>query len=414
MVTIVSLRRKEIRLIATTLICAFIQRVETISLFSNRCRLLFTKRCGFLQLGSLIRYGEQGAEECIEKCSYTFLFEDRGYTCGSCTVEALPAPTVAPLPSSFGIYLDLDIPVVDRALFRRARDTWTNIIRSELVDIELSELSDTTPLDGNCVYPEVIDDTYICCQYIDIDGAGKVVGRTTILAIRDEIDDGFNNGLPISARIRLDNADIDTLISGGNFQDVIEHEIAHALGFGILWGTKGLITQSATGGSCEYTGPNAIAEYSDISGCDYIPTTCGHWDEDCFGREIMTDTIDITTVVSRVTVASMEDLGYEVDYSYADQFSQVDISVYCLLQCPKRNLMDSKWGNNVRHPIDISNGITRRRRRLSDKGYANAVQHGQAVLEQESSLSAKQPKNSTIYILYMEENELYSIPVQLD
>jgi hypothetical protein len=404
MVRVVSWNRKEIRCIVIAWICTLVQRVEAISVFSSRCRLRFTERCGLLQLGFKLRYGEQGAVDCIEKCSYIFILEESGYICGSCTAETGLEPTIAPLPSPFDIYLDLDVPVADRALFRRARDTWTNIIRSELSDITATELVGTTALDGNCAYPSVIDDIYICCQYIDIDGVGKVVGRTTILATRDEINDNINNGLPIAARIRLDSTDLDYLNSGGYFQDVIEHEMGHALGFGILWSSKALIEQSATDRSCNYKGPKANAEYLELSGgCTHIPNTCGHWDEECFGRELMTDSIDLTTALSRITVASMEDLGYEVDYSYADQFSRVELSFYCLQQCSKRNLRISADSNNVHHPT--------RQRRLSDIGYADAVRHGRAVLEEEVSQSAHQPKNSTIFILYMEENQLYSVPV---
>ena len=209
------------------------------------------------------------------------------------------------------------------------------------------------------------------------------------------------------------------MISGGLFQDLVEHELAHALGFGVLWAAKGLI-KVATDGTCTYTGPKAIAEFKSVSGgCIEIPNSCGHWNEECFGRELMTDFIDFTNALSRITIASMEDLGYDVDYSYADTFGQIEISLTCLINCQKRNLMESNLNLTHYSENDLDDTKTqlqlrqqRRRRKLSDEGYATAVQHGREVLLQETSQSTNPPKSRTIYILYMEENEVYSVPVQ--
>ena len=425
-------RRREIRYVALSWLCSWIQGVEPLffnrNILSDRCRLLFSDRCGFLQLGSLIRYGEAGTDNCTETCSYFLISADRGYSCGSCTINPTASPVQGLEPSTFDMYLDLDVPVEDRALIRRASDKWSNIIRSELPDVNALELLGTTALDGNCEYPSIIDDMYICFQYIDIDGPGGVVGRTTILATRTVDDDDDGDGLPISARIRFDNDDVDSLISQGLFQDVVEHEIVHSLGFGILWGSKGLL-ETATDGTCAYTGPKATAEFRTLSGgCTEIPNSCGHWDEACLERELMTSTLDFTNALSRVTIASMEDLGYDVDYSYADTFGQIEISFSCLISCPNRNLVEINRNNNSTANIIVNNNNVahhtktqqkirhqqqqRRRRKISDEGYAAAVQHGRDVLEQEQSQSSKQPKNHTVYILYMEENELYSIPVQ--
>lgn len=423
-------QRREIRYyIAFLWMCAWVRGVEPFffrNFFSRRfcSRLLSPDRCGLFRLGVLIRYGEAGTDDCVEECAYLLSTEEPDYECGSCTINPTAPPTQEPEPSTFDIYLDLDVPLEHRQQIRRVRDKWTNIIRSELSDVvTATELNGTTALEGNCVYPSFIDDVYLCIQYIDVDGAGGVVARTTILATRT------SDGFPISARIRVDTGDVEGLINRGLFQDVIEHEIIHSLGFGILWGSKGLI--NATNGSqgCKYTGSKASAEFTAVSGCRDLPNSCGHWDENCFGRELMTGALDLTNVVSRITIASMEDLGYDVDYSYADTFGFLDINATCTFTCPRRNLVEVNPNNNtgantfsvVTHSMDNNTSVTkaqqqlrrhRRRRKLSDAGRANAVQHGRDVLEQESSQSSKQPKNRTIYILYMEENEFYSIPVQ--
>eukprot|EP00122_Pirum_gemmata_P007223 Pgem_evm1s6624 len=45
---------------------------------------------------------------------------------------------------------------------------------------------------------------------------------------------------------------------------------------------------------------------------------CGHWDEQILGNEVMTPIIDDNQVISNITIASLEDLGYIVDYSQAE------------------------------------------------------------------------------------------------
>jgi Leishmanolysin len=408
-----SIRRNKIRLVTITYLCIWIQGIVVeASLLGNflkgRCRLQLSEPCGFLLLGSVIRYGEQGADDCAEKCAYFLIMADRGYACGSCEIPPTQPPVIE-TPSPFNIYSDLlDIPIEDRAYFRKASETWTNIIRSELSNVTSRTLNGTTPLDGKCVYPTIIDDLYICFQYADIDGVGKIVARTTVLAYRN------TDGLPISARIRVDNADLSSLKTEGIFQDAIEHEIAHALGFGILWNNKGLVRR-VTNTTCTYTGKIATAEFTTLTGCTQIPNTCGHWDEYCMGREIMTSVVDVTNVISRVTIASMEDLGYEVNYGDAEPYSDVEINILCLIGCKTRRLSGVNDTSKVNDPLNITSisASRQRRRPLSDEGYAHVVQHGLDVLAQETNTSTNEPKNHTMYILYKEENELYSVPVHL-
>jgi len=93
--------------------------------------------------------------------------------------------------------------------------------------------------------------------------------------------------------------------------------------------------------SCDYN-PNGLAseEYQRISGCSgaSIPverdggsgTACGHWDEECFMGEIMTGHLSGNMAMSTMTLASLEDMGYMVDYSRADPYSASDMDSMCL------------------------------------------------------------------------------------
>lgn len=83
--------------------------------------------------------------------------------------------------------------------------------------------------------------------------------------------------------------------------------------------------------SGEYSGAHANAQYQAISGCPAgtsVPlendgragTRCYHWDEVCMGHEIMTGVLTAGNVqpLSAITIGSLEDLRYTVDYSEAE------------------------------------------------------------------------------------------------
>ena len=81
-----------------------------------------------------------------------------------------------------------------------------------------------------------------------------------------------------------------------------------------------------------------------MSGCrDSIPleastdnpdSDCLHWSERCFGNELMTPLTNGDMKLSRLTVATLEDLGYLVNYDGADSFSAADLDASC--RCNRR------------------------------------------------------------------------------
>ena len=58
--------------------------------------------------------------------------------------------------------------------------------------------------------------------------------------------------------------------------------------------------------------------------------SCTHWEAVCFDNEIMTPLIDAgANPLSRVTVATLEDLGYTVDYKAADSYTSFNQTCKC-------------------------------------------------------------------------------------
>ncbi len=75
-------------------------------------------------------------------------------------------------------------------------------------------------------------------------------------------------------------------------------------------------------------------------------TAGGHWDEETFRNELMTGFVNgSNNPMSRVTIACLEDMGYQVNYAAADGYSLPSgFSIRsldarrarpCRVQCPK-------------------------------------------------------------------------------
>jgi hypothetical protein len=59
---------------------------------------------------------------------------------------------------------------------------------------------------------------------------------------------------------------------------------------------------------------------------------CSHRDEPCLRHEIMTPAISLNNnyIISSVTIGALEDLGYKVDYSKADNYTNAHINRTCM------------------------------------------------------------------------------------
>jgi hypothetical protein len=131
--------------------------------------------------------------------------------------------------------------------------------------------------------------------------------------------------------MQIDTADLATLETSGQLLSVLIHEMAHAIGFGTIWKEKGLLS-GAGGADPRFTGPGATAEYRALFGVadTSVPVEAeagegsrdSHWRESVFVNELMTPDLnpDMANPLSRITVASMADLGYTVNLNAADPY----------------------------------------------------------------------------------------------
>lgn len=95
-------------------------------------------------------------------------------------------------------------------------------------------------------------------------------------------------------------------------------------------------------------------------------TRGGHWDEACLQNELMTGFLGGSgsgSPISRLTVATLQDIGYEVNFDAADAYDGSDTTCCTSTDSPVT-------------------GLRRSKSILSDAGMATAVAYGQQMLEE--------------------------------
>jgi hypothetical protein len=192
--------------------------------------------------------------------------------------------------------------------FTKAADRWAKVIVGDLPEVVV---------DG-----DVIDDVLILAEGAPIDGEGKILGQAGPTHVRV-------GGPPCKGIMSFDTADLDKMERDGILVDVITHEMGHVLGYGTRW--DGLVQDVGTDDP-RFTGRVAMVEYGHLTGGD--PQTVpveneggegsrdSHWRDDLFGNELMSSRIaGQGNPISRLTVASLIDLGYQVDLDAADPYA---------------------------------------------------------------------------------------------
>ena len=183
--------------------------------------------------------------------------------------------------------------------------------------------------------------------------------------------------------------------------------------------------------NCPYRGPRANDEFRKISGCSVVPTEqdggpgtrCGHWDEECLGNELMTGFAERgNSPLSRITIAGLEDIGYEVDYRNAESFTRNDLNPNCVCNRRRRTLMDMIHGET--HQLGLRLPDTHRRE-LSGELLEVAITYGKALLAKRknsfaSILGNLIDKNNSgsfvptdvVSVFVMEDGKFYDVVVR--
>lgn len=245
------------------------------------------------------------------------------------------------------------MPAAAQTAFDAAAAKWESIITRSLALVDLSVPAGTCGPNS----PAVADTTtglVILASVDSIDGPGKTLAQAGPCEVRQ------SDGLTAIGLMRFDSADVDTMIAQGVLNVVVLHEMGHVLGFGSLWGppdsslkanclqlksnppgtiqdtyfscarTRAVFDsiggRAYTGGGSSPPAGNKVP----VENCGtspYVSPKCGagtvnsHWREVVFGNELMVGFLPNSPRLSVVTVATMQDLGYAVNYAAADAYS---------------------------------------------------------------------------------------------
>lgn len=231
--------------------------------------------------------------------------------------------------------LDIELRGIDSlgpaetAAFTAAKQRWESIIVRGVPATTAPPRPPCLPASSPDL-PGTIDDLIIDVAVVPIDGPGGVLAEAGPTCVN------LSTELPVHGIMRFDSADVATLLANGQFELVVLHEMAHVLGFGTVWdmtsfvgGSRKVISGAGTSNP-RYSGGRGVAEYSLLGQSGNVPlenlggpgTADAHWRETTFGNELMTGFLNPgANPLSRLSIASMVDLGYQVDVDQADPYS---------------------------------------------------------------------------------------------
>lgn len=221
---------------------------------------------------------------------------------------------------------------------------WQQVIYGD-VPAQTANIAANTCFTTHPAINQQIDDVLILAKFDSIDGPGKVLGFAGPCFSR-----GIGSYTFVGVMV-FDTADVAGLISSGRLNGVILHEMGHVLGVGTHWRNYGCLENETTDnnsqdtyfdcvngraamdslGGASYTGGNKVP----VENCGMPSFTfpnCGagsyngHWREATFDTELMSplaEAAGVLTPLSILTVTSLEDLGYTVNYAAAEPYAQV-------------------------------------------------------------------------------------------
>lgn len=244
---------------------------------------------------------------------YVDVYGASGASNPSYSLTVNPPTSTTTNTGGFQITLSMSgLTASQQAIFQQAAARWSQVITGDL---------------PNATYRgQTVDDLLINASSISIDGVNGILGQAG--------PDAFRSGsfLPYHGIMQFDSADMASMESSGLLYSVVLHEMGHVLGIGTIWEDLGLLSGAGTSNPV-FVGTNATAQYNQVFGTSArgVPventggsgTADSHWRESILTNELMTGWAGPGTnlPLSRITIGSLADIGYTVNYAAADSYT---------------------------------------------------------------------------------------------
>jgi hypothetical protein len=196
-----------------------------------------------------------------------------------------------------------------RQTFELAAQKWERVIIGKLPLIQVNG--------------KVTDGIIVDVRFVKIDGPQRRLAQAQVINSRPV------TFFPCYGIIEFDVADLNNL--GSALHTAILHEMGHLLGIGTNWRKKNLLQGFGTNDPL-FIGNKARVEYGKLRGKSkgmnvpvenetFFGAQNSHWRELDFGNELMSGVLNPGgNPLSRLTIASLQDLGYEVNYNEAEPY----------------------------------------------------------------------------------------------
>jgi Leishmanolysin len=254
------------------------------------------------------------------------------------SATSLPNGAVTFTATASATQFDIDVRFVGsvanplvRQAFLTAAAKWRTVI---VGDLQRTIVNSAAGLCDSWIpaINETINDIVIFARVAPIDSAGgangNILGQAGPCAV--------NSGTRLTAYglMEFDEFDLEGLVADGSLADVIIHEMGHVLGIGTLWNFNRSLLIGAGGSDPFFQGTAGRAQFAALNTATYsglpVPventggsgTRDSHWRESILRSELMTGFLNRgSNPLSRISVGSLQDLGYTVNLAAADGYS---------------------------------------------------------------------------------------------